>query len=112
MGDLSVKIVLEENPVLPPPQAVEDFNAEADSDTQIDIGWTDPNPDTVDYTLERATNPLFTGAVPTTIPGAPGVGGIYHVTGLTAATLYYFRMRANNANGSSAWVTSSAATLP
>jgi len=60
------------------------------------------------YTVQRATNVNFTGAVTT-----PAGGASLNVTGLTAGTTYWFRVSATAGTGSSAYSSAlSQVTLP
>jgi hypothetical protein len=110
MADVDIRIVLIEDFVYPPPISLNSFTASPFSSSVIDVAWVDVNTDTVNYTLERDTNPGFTAPVSITLPGNPSSGSIYSVTGLASGTTYYFRIRANNAHGSSDWVSDSATT--
>ena len=64
---------------------------------------------TINYTLEVYTNAAFT----TPISGSPfsiGTGLTFNVTGLNAATTYYYRIKANNGSCDSAYLTGSVLT--
>ena len=65
----------------------------------------------VTYTVQRATNAAFTGAVNST---GTITGASQAVTGLTGNTTYYFRVTATNAGGSTVGLvsTTGALTLP
>jgi len=72
------------------------------------LTWTDnssaPNAET-SFTIQRATNTAFTTGVATTTAAAGTTNPrTITVTGLSKATTYYFRIRSNNAVGSSVWV--------
>ena len=66
------------------------------------LTWTDNSANETGFTIEQATNTAFTTGVKTTTVAANAVTAT--VTGLSRATTYYFRIRANNTIGSSAWV--------
>ena len=68
----------------------------------VDLTWIDNSTNETGFTIQRATNAAFTtGRRSITVP-ADSVSA--SLTGLTRATTYYIRIRANNAVGSSAWV--------
>jgi hypothetical protein len=65
------------------------FAAEALSDTEIDLTWTDTGAVNT-YSLERKT-----GSGAFAVIASPAAGAlIYHDTGLTAETAYVYRLRA------------------
>lgn len=74
------------------------FNATAVSTTEIDLTWTDTNssPNEQNFTIERSLDNVSWTSQAT--PAANSTS--YNATGLTAGTLYYFRIKANG-NGSS-----------
>lgn len=93
-------------PVEEPPDAPATFTATAASTTQIDLVWENVTTET-GYELQRKTGiggtyaALTTSAINSTT---------YSATGLSAATEYYFRIRATNSYGESAWVEANATT--
>lgn len=114
MADIIRTIQLKEDLVIPPiplPDALTTFTATPFSATIIDLGWVDPGLLAADYELQYSTSAIFATSTQVILPSAPGAGGVYSVTGLITATLYYFRIRARNASGNSAWATASATTL-
>lgn len=78
------------------------------SSTSVNLTWTDNATNETAYTVERATNPAGPWTVLTSALAANTVA--YTATGLTTATLYYFRVKATNATGSSAYSATASAT--
>jgi hypothetical protein len=78
--------------------------------TTLTLNWGTPVTG-VTYTVQRATNAAFTGAVNST---GTITGASQAVTGLTGNTTYYFRVTATNAGGSTVGSvsTTGALTLP
>jgi hypothetical protein len=72
-------------------------------DTSVLLSWFDTNGET-GYTIERSTDNATWTASSTPAANANNAT----VTSLTNGVLYYFRLRANYAGGSSDWVTASA----
>jgi len=68
----------------------------------VDLTWADNSVNETGFTIQRATNAAFTTGLNSTTVAANAVTA--NLTGLSKATTYYFRIRANNAVGSSAWV--------
>lgn len=67
------------------------FTATPASTTQINLAW-DAVANATSYVIDRATNSGFTTGLVSGIYS--GSGTSFNVTGLTAATTYYFRVRA------------------
>jgi hypothetical protein len=64
------------------------------------LNWVSATSPT-NFTIQRATNLGFTTGLNTTTPA----GGARSATqNLASNTTYYFRIRANNPNGSSVWI--------
>ena len=84
------------------------LTATATSQTQINLSWTDNASNETGFYLDRATNSGFTANLVTTTLGQNVTSS--SATGLTASTTYYFRVRAYNANGSSANTSTASAT--
>src|SRR5207249_10503807 len=81
----------------------------AASSSQINLTWTDASSNETGFKIERgasATGP-FT-QIATTGSGTTG----YANTGLTASTTWYYRVRATNAAGDSAYSNVASATTP
>ena len=91
------------------PAAPSGLAASAVSASQISLSWTDTSMNETGFTVERAMsstgpwNPLGT-------TGASVVS--YSDSGLAAATTCYYRVRATNAAGSSAYSNAASATTP
>ena len=69
---------------------------------RVQLNWVDASSNETGFTIERATNATFTTGLSSVNVGANLQS--YLQSGLTRNTDYYFRIRANNALGSSAWV--------
>ena len=67
----------------------------------VDLTWADNSANETGFTIQRATNAAFTTGLKSTTVAADSVSA--SLTGLSRATTYYVRIRANNAVGSSAW---------
>jgi len=85
------------------PTAVTGFTAAA-GDTEIDVTWTSPADDggaaITGYTLQYATNASGPWTSHTS-----GLSTTRTITGLSNTVEYFLRVRANNAAGTSTWVT-------
>jgi hypothetical protein len=92
-----------------PPAAPSGLSAAAFSSTQINLAWTDNATTETGFTIQRATNATFTAGLTTITLNATNQSS-YSNTGLTANTLYYYRVRAFNASGNSAWSNTASAT--
>jgi hypothetical protein len=90
--------------VMPLPPAATDFTA-VPSAGAVHLSWTGAG-GVDNYILDRSTSPAF--GMTTTIT-LPGTATTYDDTGL-AANVYYYRIRAVNANGNSPYASASAAT--
>ncbi len=99
----------QENPVVTKPDTPKNLVAAAISSSQINLAWTDTTTNGDGFDIERSTDNLTWGnlvSVGATIT-------TYTVTGLTANTKYYFRVRAQNKGGTSNWSNvAEANTLP
>lgn len=81
------------------PAAPSNLTATAVSISQIDLKWTDNANNETGYQVERSPN----GTSFTKIADLPANATTYQSTGLTPATTYYYRVRAVNAIGPSAY---------
>ncbi len=89
------------------PSAPSGLTATATSSTQINLAWTDNANNETGFKVERSTdNTNWTEIVGNLAANSTS----YSATGLTASTLYYFRVRAYNAGGNSAYTSSASAT--
>ncbi len=68
----------------------------------VDLTWTDNSTNETGFTIQQATNAAFTTGLKSTTVATNSTS--VSLTGLSRATTYYVRVRANNAVGSSAWV--------
>jgi hypothetical protein len=90
------------------PAAVQSFTATAASSTQINLSWTDKSGVETGFRIERSTDNSNWSLVTTTAANATSFSN----TGLTASTLYYYRIRSDSYNGTnnSAWYSANATT--
>jgi hypothetical protein len=97
-------------PVGPAPDAPSDLLATAASSKQVDLTWQDNSINESSFKIERKTGVGGTYA----LVGTVGAGVTsYSNTALTASTTYYYRVRAWNPTGYSAYCAeASATTLP
>ena len=93
-----------------PPAAPTNLSASAITQTSLTLSWTAPAGPITGYTLEYSTDNTFASGVTTLNPG--GAATTQAITGLTANTTYFFRLKATNTGGTSAEATAQATTLP
>lgn len=99
-------------PPIPAPQALDDFLATAVSSSTIDLTWNDNGALAATYQIQRDFNSGFTNNfTPVSITATPGSGGVYTAGSLAGSITFYFRIRAVNVTGASAWATATATTL-
>jgi hypothetical protein len=84
------------------------LTATASSSSVINLAWTDNSNNETGFEIERDTNSAFTNAVAVATVGAGTT--TYSNTGLSASTQYYYRVRAVNNSGASAYTTANATT--
>lgn len=89
------------------PNAPSGLTATALSSTQIQLTWTDNSTDETSFYIERKTG--ATGNY-SQIPSVGANATTYSNTGLTQNTTYYYRVRAYNASGYSAYSNETSAT--
>jgi len=84
----------------PTPVAPSNLVAAAVSSTQINLSWTDNSNDETGFTIQRSLTSDFTSVTPIT----KSANATSHSdTGLTASTLYYYRIRADKSALVSNW---------
>jgi hypothetical protein len=82
-----------------PPSAPTNLNSSVISQTQINLSWTDNASNETGFKIERSTDGTNYNQIDTV-----GVNmNSYQNTGLTANTLYYYRVRAYNTGGNSGY---------
>lgn len=95
------------------PSAPTGLTATALTSNQVKLTFTDAagklNPES-SYTVERATNSSFTQNLVSFTTGASSKE--LRATSLSGGQTYYFRVRAANAAGASAWITTNVTTPP
>lgn len=105
MADLIISSIISGEVPIPAPDALTDFAASVAGTNQINIGWVDPGLLAAHYILQYSQDSSFnTGVVAVQLSSTPMSGGLYMLGGLLAATHYYFRIKAVNPTGESAWV--------
>jgi hypothetical protein len=91
----------------PPPTAPSSLTATAASTTQINLSWNDNSSDESGFKIERKTG--VSGAYAQIATINANITN-YGNTSLSPGTLYYYRVRAYNANGNSAYSNVASAT--
>jgi hypothetical protein len=95
-------------PPPPPPTAPTNLAAAAVSSAQINLSWTNTSTTQAGVKIERSTdNVTFTQ-----IAIAGGAAASYSDTGLSGSTTYFYRVRATNVSGDSAYSNTASATTP
>src|SRR6267154_1028756 len=91
-----------------PPTAPTNLAASAAGSSQINLSWTNTSTTQTGVKIERSTdNVSFTQIA---VAGATAVS--YSNTGLSASTTYFYRVRATNASGDSAYSNTASAATP
>lgn len=90
------------------PAAPSGLSASTVSGTQIDLSWTDNSANETGFRVERSPD----GSTWAEIGPAAADATSYSDTGLTPGTTYYYRVRAYNASGNSAYAGPVSATTP
>ena len=91
------------------PAAPSNLQASAVATNQINLSWTDNATTETGFKVERATS----ASGPWTQIGTTAAGvSSYSSSGLTASTTYYYRVRATNSAGDSAYSAVASATTP
>jgi endoglucanase len=102
-------------PALPPPGAASlnapsGLAATAASSSEVNLTWSDNATSEGGFELDRATNSAFTSGLVTATLSANTISRT--ITGLTAATTYYFRVRAVTSVGASEYSGTASVTTP
>ncbi|HYV28707.1 MAG TPA: fibronectin type III domain-containing protein, partial [Candidatus Eisenbacteria bacterium] len=84
------------------------LTATAISSSQINLAWTDNANNETGFKIERSTNNVNFTQIATVSANVT----TYSNTGLSPLTTYYYRVRANNANGDSGYSNAANATTP
>jgi hypothetical protein len=105
----SVDLVVSTGPAGSTPAAPSDLSATAVATTQIDLSWTDNASDETGFKIERSKRVNTAFAQIDTV-GADETS--YNDTTVSKGTLYYYRVRATNASGDSAYSNEASATTP
>ena len=78
------------------------------SQTVLTLSWVDASTNEANFIVERSLDNIFFTQVALLAAGTTS----YADSGLTANTLYYYRVRSQNSAGASSFLTGSATTLP
>jgi hypothetical protein len=98
------------NPLITAPSAPSNLKVAVTGQTSIKLTWNDNSNNETGFVIERSTDGVNFSTVTTT---AAGVTSFDNITGLSANTQYYYRVKAINAGGSSAYTAiTSNKTLP
>jgi hypothetical protein len=85
-----------------PPSAPGTLEAQATGPNAIDLSWPQLSSNHSGFVIEHSTNALDFAAIQIDPPLSPSATG-YTVDGLADGTKHYFRLKAINAGGGSAW---------
>ena len=92
----------------PPPPAPTSLTATAVSSSQINLGWVDNSNNETGFKIERSTDNVNFSLITTVAANTTS----FQNTGLTPATIYYYRVKATNGSGDSAPSNTASATTP
>ena len=92
--------------VQPPPAAPSGLNATAVSAAQINLTWTDNSTNESNFLVERSSDGINFAQIDSVGAGVTNDAS----TGLSPSTLYYYRVRASNVSGNSAYSNTNSAT--
>lgn len=109
MADCTRKIIVDvQVPPLRIPNPLNSVSA-VKVGTTADLSWVDNDTVATHYEMQVSSFYNFSDdPAIITVTANPGSGGIQGFTGLSAVTPTYFRIRAKNTSGASAWITVSA----
>lgn len=93
-----------------PPNAPTGLAATAMSSTRIDLGWTDNSTNETAFVVERAPDQQGAPGTFSTLVTLAANTTTYSNTGLLATTRYWYRVRATNSAGASAYTANASAT--
>ncbi len=99
LGTDTGAVTISDNDV--PPEAPTALTVTATSSTQMNLSWTDNSSTETGFILERSNTGGGAGFTQIATPSADTT--LYTDTGLTASTQYFYRIRATNSFGNSAW---------
>ena len=107
VGDSAYSAEASATTLTPPPAAPGGMTATAASSTQINLAWADNSSNETGFKIERKTGSGGTYSQIATV----GAGVVsYSSTGLNPNTTYFYRVRATNAGGDSAYSNEASAT--
>jgi hypothetical protein len=90
------------------PTAPSGLGTSSPTSSSLAVGWTDASDDETGFSLEISTVGSGSGFTEVATPAADATSAV--VSGLSASTTYYFRIRAQNASGYSAYSAEAAGT--